>query len=270
MTEFASGENIATIQERFFFPGRADVSDEVKATWKILITPSEIQVAVTWLACKLNRKFKNEPIILTGILKGVFIFMTDLCKLLTIPYNVYFLEASSYREGQHQEDQVEFLSKIVPSKFLGRKVVLLDELFDGGKTIYTIKQALLNHPELHLKDIYTCTLFMKQKKREWPVPDMVALDNVPDLWVVGYGLDDSGEKRGWPLLFALPKHQPTCEEDKIFDGTQEGTEVYRRIRTQIRERLSELTAELELSSSPRGASSGKLSFQMLPPSKEAI
>ena len=119
---------------------------------RILILLSQIEVGVQRVADEIERRFKGEKvrwdsdsdinavrpidshllikwlfshyaqIIICGILKGAFVFLTDLCRCLKRPYSCYFVEASSY-SGQTQSGHVELLSRVVPSKFKGRKIV---------------------------------------------------------------------------------------------------------------------------------------------------
>jgi hypoxanthine phosphoribosyltransferase len=74
---------------------------------------------------ELNERFRGQQIVLCGILKGVYLFLSDLTKYLTIPYHVYFVEASSYGDKQ-QQGELQLLSQLVPSKFHGRKVVCVE------------------------------------------------------------------------------------------------------------------------------------------------
>ena len=74
------------VRDEFFFEGRQDVSQDVRDNWILLLTDKEIQLTVRWVAHEINKRFVGQKIILTGILKGVFIFMKDLCTHLTIPY----------------------------------------------------------------------------------------------------------------------------------------------------------------------------------------
>jgi len=188
--------------------------------WRILLTAAEIERGVDALAEKVNERYASpsKPLVLVGILKGVYVLLADLSRRLRIPHSVYFLEASSY-SGQ-QRGAVEFATKIAPEKLRGRQILLLDELFDNGNTMATMRQALLD-AELDLApaDICTCTLFIKQSDSALRKPDLVGLPQLPALWLVGYGLDDQGEKRGWPHLFACPKADgvPRVAEDAIFE-----------------------------------------------------
>jgi hypothetical protein len=104
-------------------------------------------------------------------------------------------------------------SDVSSSKFVDsttkapHKVVLIDELLDNGKTMQDMKLHFLDKlKETHTEnDILTVCLFSKQRAREWPEADITGIPNLPDLWLIGYGLDDRGTKRGWTELFAVPK-----------------------------------------------------------------
>jgi len=163
--------------------------------------------------------------VLVGILKGAFMFMSDLCRAMTRPYSVYFVEASSYKEGRTQLASVEVSSDICKDKFVDpvtkdkHKIVLIDELLDNGKTMEDMKRHILDvlkdsHTEA---DILTVCLFSKERARECPEADVTGIPNLPDLWLVGYGLDDRGTKRGWTDLFAVPKVKivGTIEQEEV-------------------------------------------------------
>lgn len=139
-------------------------------------------------------------------------FLSDLCRNFVRPYSVYFVDSSSYGDGKTQ-GSLTVSADINPDKFVDKtsrvphKVVLVDELMDNGKTMHDVKQHFLTalkatHSE---NDVLTCCLFAKDRKRSWPEADVSAIPNVPDLWLVGYGLDDRGTKRGWTELLAVPK-----------------------------------------------------------------
>ena len=209
--------------------------------WQMILSQQRIEATVALLARRISTQFStsSKPLVLVGILKGVFIFLSDLCKNLTIPYTVYFLEASSYH-GQAR-GEVKFASEIVPEKLKGHHVLLLDELFDNGHTMAAMRQTLLAHEELGLTeaDITTCVLFSKNSGTRLPPPDIVGFDNLPNVWYVGYGLDDNGEKRGWPHLFAVPKapgvpltaDDARFEDPHGFEGTLHEFEGHRSILT---------------------------------------
>lgn len=240
-TEFLTGRRIKDVSDEFFFPGRQDITSAERKTWKLLLTSTETQLCVRWIASQINKKFAGQKIVLTGILKGVFIFMSDLCKHLTIPYTVNFLEASSYSD-QQQNKQVKFTSALDPKRFEGRKIVLLDELFDNGKTMHTLTLTLMRSLNILRSDIFTCTLYKKVKDTKYPAPDLVGFDQFPDLWLVGYGLDSNGTKRGWPHVYGVPKPAgfKRSDIDKILDNTPEGQGLFEAVRRNFRSKLTQI------------------------------
>merc|ERR1719383_1700006 len=152
-------------------------------------------------------------------------FMSDLCRALSRPYSVYFVEASSYKDGREQAAGVHISAEIPSAKFMDavthapHKIVLIDELLDNGKTMHEMKQRFLSglaktHTE---NDILTVCLMSKKRPREWPEADITGIPDLPDLWLVGYGLDDRGTKRGWTELFAMPKVKiaETIDKDEV-------------------------------------------------------
>eukprot|EP00930_Biecheleria_cincta_P083915 TRINITY_DN73416_c0_g1_i1.p1 TRINITY_DN73416_c0_g1~~TRINITY_DN73416_c0_g1_i1.p1 ORF type:complete len:491 (-),score=102.28 TRINITY_DN73416_c0_g1_i1:122-1594(-) len=181
--------------------------------YKLILTKEEIEAGVRIAARRIETWCKGERIVLVAILKGAFMFLSDLCRALVRPYSVYFVEASSYKDKRKQGGEVDITAELSASKFCDsttkapHKIVLIDELLDNGKTMQEMKQHFLSklsatHTD---NDVLTCCLLSKDRQREWPEPDITAIPNLPDLWLVGYGLDDRGTKRGWTELFAIPK-----------------------------------------------------------------
>lgn len=193
-------------------------------TFKILLTDEALERGVQKLADDLNEKFKNhdKEIVIAGILKGVYVLMSDLTKKLTFPHSVYFIDASSYR-GQVQEAidiKKDIGHEITAQKFIGKTVILLDELFDKGATMDSVKNYLVNF--LNVQEVYTCVLFLKDlEKREYPLPDFWKI-KVPNTWIFGYGLDLNGLCRGWNALYAIPKEDQgkNTKHDRIFEDNE--------------------------------------------------
>lgn len=181
--------------------------------YRLILTHEEMEAGVRIVARRIETWSRGDRIVLVAILKGAFMFLSDLCRALVRPYSVYFVEASSYKEKRSQGGAVEISSDLASAKFCDtvtkapHKVVLVDELLDNGKTMQEMKQHLLKalsatHTE---DDILTCCLLSKKRPRDFPEADIVGIPDLPDLWLVGYGLDDRGTKRGWAELFAIPK-----------------------------------------------------------------
>lgn len=180
--------------------------------YRLILTKEEIEAGVRVVAHRLENWCKGERIVLVGLLKGAFMFMSDLCRELSRPYSVYFVEASSYKDGRVQ-GSMSVSADISSSKFMDmntkapHKIVLVDELLDNGKTMNDMKLHFLDKlKETHTEnDILTVCLFSKKRARDLPEADITGIPNLPDLWLIGYGLDDRGTKRGWTELFATPK-----------------------------------------------------------------
>jgi len=193
--------------------------------YRLILTREEIDTGVRIVAHRIETWCKGERVVLVGILKGAFMFMSDLCRALHRPYSVYFVEASSYKEGRTQANSVQVGGDVNSSKFVDEtskkphKILLVDELLDNGKTMHDMKQHFLeNLKDTHAeKDILTVCLFSKERSREHPEADITGIPNLPDVWLVGYGLDDRGTKRGWSELFAVPKVKivSTIEKDEV-------------------------------------------------------
>lgn len=218
-----------------FLEGRKDLRGvDVLNEWKLLLTESYITEAVKKCADHINKIFIDHEIVVAPILKGAICFAKDLLNQLKIPTTLYTLQASSYHDAQSQTAELEVIGMINPAKFKGRKVVLIDTLFDNGFTLSSVKDHLIANG-VEKDDIFTCTLFKKEKPTDYPPPDFCAL-TVPDVWLVGYGLDDKQEKRGWPVLYACPKGPDVSksEGDKIFESDQAYLDEYVKLIQQLR------------------------------------
>lgn len=213
-----------------FIEGRRDLRGvDVVKDWRLILTKKEIKVQVKRLADIINQKFEGKNVVVVCILKGASYFFVDLTRELVIPHSTYFIEASSYRDSQTQQE-VEICSQIVPSKFKNKEVIILDELFDNGATINMIRNKIIDEGHVVHQNIFTCTLFKKDKETSYPNPDLYGVI-VPDVWLVGYGLDDNQEKRNWTYLYACPKcsNVSKSKDDLIF--TDE--EYYQKIRKRL-------------------------------------
>lgn len=224
MEILASRDDIGTGADRQF----------ILDNWKLILTYEKINNLVARCADTIRRKFTGKDIVIVGILKGVVPFLADLMKYLNIPYTLYFVEASSYKDKQTQHEKVELLSLINPDKFKGKQVIILDELFDNGNTIQFVKTEIIKQANVDPKDIFTCTLFKKKKEVDLTkvqLPDWYGIE-LPDVWFVGYGLDDRGEKRGWMNLFAIPKVAgvPQSDDDIIFTDPDKYKSMYDQIQ----------------------------------------
>lgn len=205
----------------------------IKNEWRMLLTESEIQIAIQKCADYINAQFENKEIVLACILKGASMFFIELAKKIVIPNSWYFIEASSYKDKQQSSEKLEILSVIIPSKFQNKHVILIDELFDNGFTMHHVKEQICLKADIDSNNIFCCALF-KKKKSLYGTPDLFGIE-VPNVWLVGFGLDDKQEKRGWTYLYACPKIDQTTktEDDLLFDDP----EYYKIIRKYLLDQL---------------------------------
>ncbi|KAH0577256.1 Guanine phosphoribosyltransferase [Spironucleus salmonicida] len=157
----------------------------------MLITESEIGVLNRKLADQLNAFYepitsREHPLHIVGLLSGCIQFISDISKHLTFDYSLHFLKVTSY----HGEDQkgIEFTPDYL-ERFLGKKHVLfMDELLDTGNSLKAVQKYV---PESKI-----CVLFAKKSG----IADFTGIEGIPTLWLIGYGLDDNGLRRGWPIV----------------------------------------------------------------------
>lgn len=166
-----------------------------------LITTEQIDKRVKELAEQLNRDYADitEPLVLVGILKGSFMFMADLCKYLTIPHVVDFMAVSSYG---HSSDATKASGNVriimdCRENQQDRDVLIVEDILDSGHTLdYLIK----NFKSRYTKSVKTIVLVRKKTELTYPVSVDYLGFEIPNVWVVGYGLDYAEKYRTLPYI----------------------------------------------------------------------
>jgi hypoxanthine phosphoribosyltransferase len=160
---------------------------------KPLLTERQIKTRVNEIAQTITRDYKGEDVLVVGVLKGACLFLSDLIRLIDLPITVDFIIASSYvKKGTTGDIQIHYdIREIVKNK----AVLIVEDIVDTGFTIkYLIEQIAKKSP----KSIKVCTLLNKKDKRQVEVPlDYVGFE-IPDLFVVGYGMDYDSQFRNLP------------------------------------------------------------------------
>lgn len=166
---------------------------------KILLDEQTIQAKVRELAGRLSEDYKGKSPVLICILKGAFMFTADLMRQMTIPARVDFMAISSYGNRARSSGVVQIL-KDLDSSIEGEHVVVVEDIIDSGLTLNYLRENLLSRRPASLR---TCVLLDKPSRREVPyTPDYVGFQ-VPDEFVVGYGLDYAGLYRHLPYIGVL-------------------------------------------------------------------
>jgi hypoxanthine phosphoribosyltransferase len=164
---------------------------------KTLLNQDELNAGVERLAREINETYGNRPLTIVGVLTGSFILMADLIRKLEMPLRVGVVQTSSY-EGT--ERGTLSINSEMMLDIAGRDVVLIDDIFDTGNTLQEVTQLMKSLGPNSLK---SAVLLLKTGRQEvdW-VPEFVAFD-IPDEFVVGYGLDYNDEYRNLPFLACL-------------------------------------------------------------------
>ncbi|MBR5769728.1 MAG: hypoxanthine phosphoribosyltransferase, partial [Clostridia bacterium] len=138
-------------------------------------------------------------ILLIGVLKGAAVFMSDLMRRIDVPVEIDFMVVSSYGSGTKSAGNIKIL-KDTDVSVEGRDVLIAEDILDTGITLYNLKELLLKRGAKSLK---ICTILNKQERRQSPITaDYVGFE-IPDEFVVGYGLDYDQKYRNLPYVGIL-------------------------------------------------------------------
>jgi hypoxanthine phosphoribosyltransferase len=167
---------------------------------RVLLTSDQIQARVKQLAEQISNDYAGvKQIYLIGILKGAFIFLADLARQLTIPHLVDFMAVSSY--GKSAMTGAVRLIMDLREPIDGQHAIIVEDIADSGKTLKYLYQVLQWHNPASLK---TCVLLRKNRDN-LDVPINYLGFDIPDAWVVGYGLDYADRFRTLPYIAELKK-----------------------------------------------------------------
>jgi len=173
-----------------------ELSDGVS---KVLFTAEEIQQRVFEMGQEISRDYEGCRPLLVGVLKGVFPFMADLIRNITIPLEVDFMAVASYSMESRDQGFVR-LQKDLDRPLDGRHVLFVEDVIDTGLTLNYLLQSLKARGPATLK---VCTLFDKPQRRLIKIPIRYKGFDLPDRFVVGYGLDYRELYRNLPFVGLL-------------------------------------------------------------------
>ncbi len=175
--------------------------DGIKAIYgnnikRIMISEEEIRQKICETGISLSEKYKGRPLLLVSILKGAFIFLADICRSLTIPCEIGFMRVSSYYDGTSSSGKVNILLDldIDISRY---HVVVVEDIIDTGRTLCEVVDILKKRGPLSLEVL---TLLDKPERRTADLQADISLFTIPDVFVVGYGLDCGEKYRNLPFI----------------------------------------------------------------------
>jgi hypoxanthine phosphoribosyltransferase len=170
---------------------------------KILLSQDELRDGVRRLADEISREYEDRPLTIIGILTGSVVLLADLIRQLDLPVRVGVIQARSYRGAATRPGPLVVNSDLMPD-IRDRDVLLLDDIFDTGKTLLEVISQI---DDLGPRSIRSAVLLRKLDRNEVDmVPDHVVFD-IPDEFVVGYGLDYQDAYRNLPYVAALEAHE---------------------------------------------------------------
>lgn len=168
---------------------------------KILITDEQLARRIKILARGIERDFHGREMVVVSLLNGTVLFLADLIRHLNLPLRLDFIGVSSYGAGTESGELV--FTKELRLDVRGRDVLLVDDILDTGKTLSRVLPKL---KALKPRRIKTCVLLDKPSRRVAKVkPDYVGF-TIPDLFVIGYGLDFAERYRNLPFVGVLHPH----------------------------------------------------------------
>lgn len=166
---------------------------------KILVSEEEIKTKVSELGAQISEDYKGKNLLLVSILKGSVVFMADLMRAITIPAKIDFMAVSSYGNGVKTSGVVKIV-KDLDLDLHGYDVLIVEDILDSGMTLKYITDLLKSRGTRSIK---IATLLDKPSRRKVDIKADYFCFDVPDEFVVGYGLDYDEMYRNYPSVGVL-------------------------------------------------------------------
>jgi hypoxanthine phosphoribosyltransferase len=166
---------------------------------EVLITSEDIQEKIAHLAKQITDDYRNRDLLHVGVLKGAFVFMSDLARHIELPLEFDFMAVSSYGSSTKSSGVVRIL-KDLDYEITGRHVLLVEDIIDSGLTIsYLLRYLEARGPET----LDICSLFWKKGEQAVPLDVKYPGFEIAPVFVVGYGLDYAEKYRNLPYIGVL-------------------------------------------------------------------
>ncbi len=175
---------------------------------EILIPENQIQKKIEELGDRISRDYQDKELICIGVLRGAIIFLADLARSIKVPMMIDFMAISSYGASTVSSGVVRII-KDLDENIEKRDVLIVEDIVDTGLTLDYLIRMLKSRNPASLK---VCTLLNKKERRQINVPIDYCGFDIPDKFVVGYGLDFNGLYRNIPYILVLKS--PPYQTDK--------------------------------------------------------
>lgn len=162
-----------------------------------LLSREQIASIVKGLADQISKDYRARELVLVCILKGAFMFLSDLIRQLDIPVQVDFVRLASYGAGMKTSGRIE-ITKDIEIPIHGKDVLIIEDIIDSGRTLLFLKNRLAL---LHPRSIKVCALLDKKPRREVEIEADYLGKEVDDVFVVGYGIDFNETYRHLPEIY---------------------------------------------------------------------
>jgi len=168
---------------------------------RVLISKEQLEKKVEELGKQISKDYEGKELVIIGVLKGGFIFLSDLARKITIPVDLDFMSVSSYGDSSKSSGVVKII-KDVDTNIDGKHVLIVEDIIDTGLTLNHLVELLKTRSPLSVK---ICAALDKPSRRKADVKIDYKGIEIPDEFVVGYGLDYAGKYRNIPEVCVLKK-----------------------------------------------------------------
>lgn len=166
---------------------------------EVLFSEQQLADKVAELGARISADYEGKNPLVVSVLKGSYVFMADLTRQISIPCNVDFMAVSSYGTGTKTTGEVQII-KDIGSKIDGRHLIIVEDILDSGVTLSFLMKILKARGAASIR---LCTLLSKPERRKVDVPVDYLGFEIPDAFVVGYGLDYAEKYRNLPYIGIL-------------------------------------------------------------------
>jgi len=166
---------------------------------EVLVSAEDLQRRVGELGEQISRDYSGRSLLLVGVLKGAVFFLSDLMRFIDIPVEVDFMAVASYGSATDSSGVVRIL-KDLDAAIEGRDVLIVEDIVDSG---LTLQYLLRNLGSRNPRSLEVCALLTKPARRKVDLPARYVGFEIPDRFVVGYGLDYAERHRNLPFVAAL-------------------------------------------------------------------